>query len=493
MLVFPQSVNQFIACIIFNAILFLIYKLLIVPYWRLKRLGLDGPAFKPVFGNIIDYGVTSQHEAHVEWTKKYGNVFASMFFKTPTIWIGQPEMLQEIMIKSFSNFSNRLPPFGETVSPFDKGLLTLKDDDWKRVRNILVSTFSASKLKQTLPLMKEIDSKFVDNLIETYRIEGKINMLDHTGYFTLEVVMAIIFGIEFESKQQRAKLVKTAKDLITPPQGPLLLLFIISPATWKMVEPYFGTIVRSINQIERMILDVVKQRRNNLKEGLPCRKDILQHMIEAGDRDKLSDEELISQAVIFFVAGYDTTANTIANACYLLATHPDVQDKCYQEISDKCPDRSNIDYDTLHNLPYLDMVISETLRLYPPGFFVNRAIKEDVTINNIRINSDSMIGLPIYAIHHNANYWPDPEQFIPERFTPEEKAKRHPLSYLPFGDGPRNCIGMRLALLEVKLAVVSIIQRIELKAIANTEIPLKLSSAATLTAKNGIWLGLETR
>ncbi|RDD39444.1 Cytochrome P450 3A13, partial [Trichoplax sp. H2] len=180
-------------------------------------------------------------------------------------------------------------------------------------------------------------------------------------------------------------------------------------------------------------------------------------------------------------------------ASYLLATNPDAQKKLRDEIDSLCPDANSIDYDTLFSLPYLDMVISETLRMYPPAYFVNREAKEDITINGLLIPKDIMVCFPIYGIHHNPELWPKPNEFIPERFSPEEKAKQIPCSYLPFGGGPRNCVGMRLALLEAKLALVKIIQNFELKTVAETEIPLKLRSGTTLSPLNGVYVGLTRR
>ena len=216
-------------------------------------------------------------------------------------------------------------------------------------------------------------------------------------------------------------------------------------------------------------------------------------MIEAGDNDKLTDEEIISQSFIFLIAGYETTANSVAYACYLLATNPDVQQKLINEIDTNCPDAISINYDSVQGLPYLDMVISETLRIYPPGFLINREANDQAEINGIHVAKDIMIAIPVYGIHHNPKIWPNPEQFIPERFSPEEKAKRPPCSYLAFGNGPRNCIGMRLALLEAKIALVKILQNVELIAVTETENPLKIRTGASLSPINGIYLGFRKR
>ncbi|EDV24872.1 uncharacterized protein TRIADDRAFT_25239 [Trichoplax adhaerens] len=463
------------------------------PYRRLRKCGLKMPIPKPFAGNVMDYGSRDQHTAQIKRQELYGNVYGTFIFCAPTIWIGDPEMLKAVMVKDFANFTNRYA-LVSLMRPFDKTLLRLTNKDWKRVRTTLVPTFSASKLKTILPFIRVASDNLVDKLFQVEVNRKAVNIWQVCGQFTMRVILATAFGIEFESEEHEAKITKAAGMILRDTNTFVQFFVVYASPLFKILEPVVGgDIMKSINLLTETIEQVICQRRKNLKEGIPCRKDILQHMIEAGNSDNISDEEIIAQAVIFLIAGHETTANTLALASYSLATNPETQEKLITEIDDKCPNASNLDYETLSTLPYLEMVISETLRMYPAGFFVNRCAKEDIIINGVDIPKNSMIGLPIYAVHHNPQFWPDPECFIPERFTPEAKAKHHPYSYIPFGGGPRNCIGMRLALLETKFALVRILQNVKLVVVKETEIPLKLKTGATLSPANGVYVGIQRR
>lgn len=173
-----------------------------------------------------------------------------------------------------------------------------------------------------------------------------------------------------------------------------------------------------------------------------------------------------------------------------MAVNPDIQQKLYLEITNSnCLDAPGLDH--LNDLPYLDMVIAETLRLYPVAHVVDRLTRKDITINGLCIPKGMMIGIPIYSLHRKL--WPDPEKFIPERFTPEQKAKRQSCSYLPFGTGPRNCIGTRLAILEVKAAMVKILSQVEFVTTEETEIPLPLKTTTVLMPARPIYLSIRPR
>lgn len=139
------------------------------------------------------------------------------------------------------------------------------------------------------------------------------------------------------------------------------------------------------------------------------------------------------------------------------------------------------------------MVISEALRLYPPGFRFAREIDHDCEVNGQFLPKGATIEIPAGFLHHDPEYWPEPERFIPERFTPEAKAKRHPFVYLPFGAGPRNCVGMRLAQLEIKMALVHLIHKYNVVACTETKVPLELKSTSTLGPKNGIFVKITRR
>ncbi|CAF1466091.1 unnamed protein product [Adineta steineri] len=192
----------------------------------------------------------------------------------------------------------------------------------------------------------------------------------------------------------------------------------------------------------------------------------------------LNDKEILSQALTFMVAGYETTSALISFFFYIMATHQKVQKKLYIEIRQELGE-DEITYEKINQLSYLDMVISETLRLYPPFIRFDRVASAPYELGIYHLPKGSVISVPVYPIHHDPITWPNPEEFIPERFLPTEKAKRHPMTYLPFGYGPRNCIAMRFALLKTKVAIV--------------KTPLQLGKLAILASKTGIWLRATRR
>ncbi|OBS75727.1 hypothetical protein A6R68_17822, partial [Neotoma lepida] len=171
---------------------------------------------------------------------------------------------------------------------------------------------------------------------------------------------------------------------------------------------------------------------------------------------------MAAQTIIFIFAGYDATSTSICFMMYELATHPDVQKKLQDEIDGALPNKAPVTYDALMDMEYLDMMVNETLRLYPIAIRLERVSKKDVEINGVFIPKGTIVMVPTYPLHRDPKYWPEPEEFLPERFSKENKGSIGPYVYLPFGNGPRNCIGMRFALISMKLAVIRVLQNFTL-------------------------------
>ncbi|RDD39464.1 Cytochrome P450 3A11 [Trichoplax sp. H2] len=470
-----------------------LYKSWIRPYRLLRKLGLKVPFPKPIVGNLMDYHPAVQHLGQLKNQEKYGRVYGGLFFSIPAIWVSEPNLLKSVCIKNFSNFSDRYS-LVNGIEPFGEMLLELKGTDWKRIRNILLPTFSASKLKAIMAFIDKAGDRLVATILKAEQDGQSIDLWRTCGKFTMEVILATAFGIEFESKEHEEKLTNAARGLFEISPGPLQFLLIFAPSLFRVLEPKLGgQFMNSTHYLVKTCKQVIKERRRNMAQGIACRRDILQQMLEAGDSDKLNDQEVVAQALLFLAAGYETTANALAFATHSLATNPEIQQRVFDEISDKLSETDSVDYDSVGDLPYLEMVIAETLRMYPPVFHFNRDIKEDMEIDGLQVSKEAMIGIPVYAIHHDPKIWPEPEQFRPERFTSEEKSKRDPCTYLPFGNGPRNCIGMRLAMVEVKLAIVKILQKVELIVTKETDVPIQLKCGTTLSPANGVHVGFRKR
>ncbi|KAL9967761.1 hypothetical protein ACROYT_G026053 [Oculina patagonica] len=209
---------------------------------------------------------------------------------------------------------------------------------------------------------------------------------------------------------------------------------------------------------------------------------------------RLSDEEIVAQAVVFLLAGYETSSNTLAFTTYFLALNPDVQDKLRAEIKEAMESnaRKKPLFEVAQNMEYLDCVIKESQRLCPPGALTNRVCSEDFDLNVIHIPAGTEVVVAIYALHHDPDAWQDPEKFDPERFRGPSKDTRHVFQFIPFGAGPRNCIGMRFALMEIKIALVRILMKYKLVASPETQVPLKINAGLTLSAKDGVLVRVQS-
>ena len=217
------------------------------------------------------------------------------------------------------------------------------------------------------------------------------------------------------------------------------------------------------------------------------------------DRESLMNEDsVIQSATLFFGAGFDTTSNALAMACYFLAVNPEVQDKAREEVDSIAADIDDkeLSYDDAARLEYVEMVFHETQRIMPTAAVLERSCSKDYTMSNgVFVPKGTRVQIPNIGFQHDANLWPDPEKFMPERHTPTERRKgidQRP--YLPFGTGPRNCIGMRFAILEIKVALYHLLKSFVLEPSSKTPIPLALDDTAIMTCiKDGTWIKLTPR
>ena len=321
-------------------------------------------------------------------------------------------------------------------------------------------------------------------------------MLDWFSKMTLEVILSTAFGVDAKIQMgENTKMLTEAKKLFQIPQvlrqigrlpfGTLLFRLLSRVSGVKM------------SYMQEVAEEIIQSRR---QQGLTGRKDLLELMMTANDEttvegvSRLTDDEVEAQSVIFLLAGYETSSNTLSFTLYHLAVNPDVQDKLRSEINEAVETnaRKKPLYEIAHNIEYLDCVIKEAQRLNPPVAFVNRECDEDYDLNGIHITKGTEVQIPIYALHHDPDAWEDPEKFDPERFRGPAKDAQHAFQFLPFGAGPRNCIGMRFALMEIKLALVKILMKYKFVRSPETQVPLIIHAGGTLTARDGVMVRVES-
>jgi cytochrome P450 family 3 subfamily A len=308
---------------------------------------------------------------------------------------------------------------------------------------------------------------------------------------TLEVILSTAFGVQsaIQSSPNNEFLVRSREIF----KAPLIFRIMLMMPFRNVVMKIFRLLSGNIDYFRTVADDILRTRKDQDIQGT---RDLVDIMLSAKNPDgsrKLDDDEIASQSTTFLLAGHETSSNTLSMTAYYLALNPDIQERLKYEIliaQQTNPEKAI--YDLLPELEYLECVINEVLRLSPPAHQTNRKCTNQYTCEGITIPAGMQVVFPIYTLHHDPKAWPEPEKFDPERFRGPAKESRHPFQFLPFGEGPRNCIGKRFALMEVKITLVNILSKYKFVRSPETQVPLQMIPGITLIPKDGVFLRIES-
>ncbi|XP_051017152.1 cytochrome P450 3A9 [Acomys russatus] len=463
-----------------------------------KKLGIPGPKPLPFLGTILAYR-SGFWECDKRCHKKYGKMWGLYDGRQPVLAITDPVMIKTVLVKEcYSTFTNRRS-FGPS-GIMKKAISISEDEEWKRIRALLSPTFTSGKLKEMLPIINQYTDMLVKNMKQGSEKGKPISTKDIFGAYSMDVITATSFGVNVDSlnNPQDPFVEKIKKLLNFDIFEPLFLSVTLFP----FLTPVFDAL--NITMFPRDVINffktsVERMKYNRMQDKEKQRVDFLQLMINSQSskikesHKALSDMEIVAQSVIFIFAGYETTSSALSFVTYLLALHPDVQKKLQDEIDAALPNKAPATYDALVQMEYLDMVLNETLRLYPIAGRLERVCKTDVEINGVFIPKGTVVMVPVTALHEDPKYWPEPEEFRPERFSKKNQDSIDPYTYLPFGNGPRNCLGMRFALMNMKVALVTLMQNFSFQPCKETQVPLKLSKQGLLQPEKPILLKVVPR
>ncbi|XP_060232279.1 cytochrome P450 3A1-like [Meriones unguiculatus] len=451
-----------------------------------KKQGIPGPTPLPFLGTVLNY-YKGIWKYDAECYKKYGKIWGLFEGPTPLFAITDTEMIRNVLVKEcYSAFTNRRN-FGP-VGIMKKAVFFSEDDEWKRIRALLSPTFTSGKLKEMFPIIEQ----YGDILVKYLRGEAEkgkpVPIKEVFGAYNMDVVTSTSFGVNVDSlNNPNDPFVEKAKNLLRFDFfDPLFLSVVLFPFLTPIYE-MLNISMFSKDSLAFFKKFLYKMKETRLDSNKKHQVDFLQLIMNAHKNSKdteshkaLSDMEIMAQSIIFIFAGYDTTSTTLSFILHSLATHPDIQKKLQEEIDSVLPNKASPSYDSVMEMEYLDMVLNETLRLYPIANRLERVCKKDVEIDGVFIPKGSIVMIPSYALQHDPQHWPEPEKFYPERFSKENKGSIDSYLYLPFGYGPRNCIGIRFALMNMKLALTKVLQNFSFQPCKETQIPLKLSRQALL-------------
>ncbi|GAA6083434.1 cytochrome P450 3A30-like isoform X4 [Tachysurus ichikawai] len=487
-------------------ILILISLLLLYGYWPysfFKRLGVPGPKPVPFFGTMLEYR-KGMHNFDMECFQKYGKIWGMYDARQPVLCIMDTEIIKSVLIKEcYTLFTNRRN--FRLNGPLYDAVSVIEDEDWRRIRSVLSPSFTSGRLKEMFGIMKSHSRSLVKNLQKTSERGESADIKEFFGAYSMDVVTSTAFSVDIDSlNNPKDPFVTNIKkmlkfDLFNPLFLAVALFPFVAPVLEKMNFAFFPTAVTDFFYASLQKIKSERVAQNNKK-----RVDFMQLMIDSQKSDKnelnsketnkgLNDHEILSQSMIFIFAGYETSSSTLSFFFYNLASNPETMKKLQEEIDETFPNKAEVDYDAVMNMDYLDAALSESLRLYPVAVRLERVCKKTVDIKGLTIPKGVVILIPTYALHRDPDYWTDPETFNPERFTQENKESIEQSAYLPFGLGPRNCIGMRFALVAMKLAAVEILQRFDISLSEEVKVPLELNNTGFLAPKDPIKLKFTPR
>jgi cytochrome P450 len=387
--------------------------------------------------------------------------------------VSEPKLARAVLVENADAFvkSYGLALFARPL--LGAGLLTSEGEAHKRRRRMLSPVFSPRRIAGYAEIMVERAEKSAREMLA----QGSLNVADASMRLTLEIVAKTLFGTEANETASEfgaavsEVLQRMARSLLAPlPMPP----FIPTPNNLAMHA--------AVRRLDRIVYRIIEQRRRDPGEHT----DLLDMLLSAKNDDgsQLSDRQIRDEAMTILVAGHETSANTLAWTLYLLARHPEVRSRLEREVDAVLGDRA-VQLDDLTALPYTLAVLKEAQRLYPPAYVVGRRARRSVTLEGQTVARNQVVLINVMGMQRRADQFVQPNHFRPERF---DLAAQPPLStqaYMPFGAGPRVCIGNHFALMELQLILATWTRRMRFE-LENVSEELACEPLITLRPRGGV-------
>lgn len=434
-----------------------------------------GPRPLPVVGNILDFR-RDQLGYLQQLQRRYGKMATIYIGNTPVVLLFRPEHVRYVLTENPRNFTSREVAEGLRQLIGD-GLLTIDGETHRQQRRRVQPAFHKKRVESYASTMVQ----YAEEMLKGWYVGERLDVSVAMQELTLRIVGKCLFNVDLDEQVNSMGSDFTA--MIANPVGLLegfLNIRIDSPLT------AYGRRMEAKRRVDEFIYALISKRRAEGQDKGDVLSMLLQeHEGEDTLADKLTDKQVRDHTMTFVAAGHETTANALTWTFYLLSRYPQVRDKLLAELKSVLNGRAPT-VDDLAKLPYLEWVLNESMRLYPPAWTQGRRAVEAFELDGVHFPAGTMVMFSQWVIHRLPEIWGDAEVFRPERWDPasDEKEKMPPWSYFPFGGGPRICIGMPFAQLEAKLLLATILQRYVPRVVPGYR--LELSPLITLRPKHGM-------
>ena len=440
-----------------------------------------------LLGSAVEL-LRSQVCAYERFRRDHGDVVRIVMgppgLRFEMVYVFHPDGVRQVLAGPRERYSKRDRLYEMLGEVLGWGLLTSDGERWQRQRRLLQPLFTRKQVGSYAELMAEEALGVAARWERPARSGDVIDANAEMTRLALCVVGRSIFGDDVE---QAAPVVDSAFAVLNRWWFRRTMLPVCLPTSWPTPGNLRGT--RAQRALYGVVDELIARRERAGAEG----QDLLSLLLRARDPDTgaaMDVQQVRDEALVFLLAGHETTSTALTLTLWLLARHPAEQQLVHDELDSVLAGRTPTAADA-QALARTTMVINETMRLYPPAYLLARRSEADQEIGGYAIPAGITVGVSQYATHRHPAFWQDPDRFAPDRFAPEREAERHPYAYFPFGRGPRACIGLHFAMLEAVIAVAVLLQRYRVTSKdAHTPVDTK---GITLRPKGPILIGLTPR
>ncbi|KAJ3654762.1 hypothetical protein Zmor_013929 [Zophobas morio] len=476
--------------ILLSVLIFLTYKYLSrnFKHWEKRNVSFIKPS--PFFGNFREISLfrttIGEHLAKL-YNQTKEPFFGIFVFDKPHLIIRSPELVKAILVRDFNNFDDRNVASAPHDLLVSNMLFLNKNPEWKTIRVKMTPVFTTGKLKGMLPLINEVGEtmkKYIENIIPHVSVEAK----EICAKYSTDVIAKCAFAINANCfKRDDAEFRKIGRLIFDFRWATAIqqTSYFFLPGLVKLFRLNFMD-ARASNFLRDTFWQAIKLRQGRMQKA----NDVIDAIIDMKENEEFcksnnfEGDKVVAQAAQFFVAGFETTSSTMGFTLYELCLHPGIQQRLRKEIKTCLQQHGGFTYEAIQSMKYLHMCVCETLRKYPVLPFLDRRCKEDYQIpdSNVVIEKGTPVFIPMFGLHYDEKYFPDPQKYDPERFSDENIKKVTPFSYIPFGEGPRNCIGERFGMLGTKLGLIHILSEFEVEKTHDTPEPLQFEAKSLVLA-----------
>jgi len=389
--------------------------------------------------------------------EKYGKVAIIKIGPNRMFMIFDPDLTHELLVTKADKFHKALM-VKRALNFIGNGLVVNEGESWKKQRQLAQPAFHHKRIESYAQMMVAQTTATLD----TWKAGQEVGIFHEMMKTTLNIVSKALFSTDISARvEQLGKLMEILLD------GANDRLTVVPMLADVMPTPKNRRQVAALKELDALIAEIIREHHNQKEDN----GDLLSMLMRARDEtsgEAMSDTQLRDEIITLMLAGHETTATALTWTWFLLAQNPEAEQKLLSEVralGGHPPTMADLEH-----LPYTDMVIKESMRLYPPAGGVTRQAIEDVTLGEYFIPKGSSLAVSSYVMHRDPEFFPEPEKFLPERFSKERAAEIPRYAYLPFGAGPRICIGNSFALMEARLMLATILQRYTLQLVPGQHI-----------------------